>query len=71
MCDTMTMVISEKGQLRLASGWDALAVQGVQSEEVAKFKLGSESQSLLQDLAGNAFTASILAAYLVAAMVVT
>jgi len=67
----MTMVISEKGQLRLASGFDALAVQGVQSEEVAKFKLGSESQSLLQDLAGNAFTASILAAYLVAAMVVT
>jgi hypothetical protein len=58
----------------LASGFDALAVQGVQSRasrELATHKLSSEtSQSLLQDLAGNAFSATILAAFLVAATVV-
>jgi site-specific DNA-cytosine methylase len=67
----MTYVISDNGQLRLASGFDALAFQGVQSREMATHKLSSEtSQSLLQDLAGNAFSATILAAFLVAAMVV-
>ena len=67
----MTNVISDNGQLRLASGFDALAVQGVQSREMATHNLSSEtSQSLLQGLAGNSFSATILAACLVAAMVV-
>ena len=66
----MTYIICDTGKLRLASGFDAMAVQGVQSVEVATHKLSSEAQPLLQDLAGNAFSTSILAAYLVAAVLV-
>ena len=66
----MTYVICDHGRLRLANGFDALAVQGVQAVEVATHKLKSEAPPLLQDLAGNAFSAPILAAFLIAAMLV-
>jgi hypothetical protein len=66
----MTYIVCDRGQLRLGTGFDAMAVQGLQSEELAAHKLSPENPALLQDLAGNAFTSTILAAYVLATLLV-
>ena len=45
-----------------------MALQGIQTAEVRTFKFDTamSNSAKLQDLAGNAFTANILAAFLVA-----
>jgi site-specific DNA-cytosine methylase len=60
-------VILESGKARLACGLTAMALQGIQKKEVEIYKLAKEKDKLLRDLAGNAFTANILAAFLMAA----
>jgi site-specific DNA-cytosine methylase len=63
-------VILEKGKARLANGFVVLAMQGIQRKEVQAFGLAQEDDKLLRDLAGNAFTANIIAAFLLAGMLV-
>ena len=67
----MTYAIMQNGHLRSVSGMEALALQGIQTVEARTFKLAQSKPGLLQDLAGNAFTANILAAFLVAALLHT
>jgi hypothetical protein len=59
-----------RGKARLASGFVVLAMQGIQSREVQTFNLAGEDDKLMRDLAGNAFTANIIAAFLLAGMLV-
>jgi site-specific DNA-cytosine methylase len=63
-------VIMEKGKARLASGFVVMAMQGIQSKEIQIFNLKQEEDKLLRDLAGNAFTANIIASFLLAGMLV-
>jgi hypothetical protein len=58
------------GKARLASGFVVLAMQGIQCREVHAFNLAGEDDKLMRDLAGNAFTANIIAAFLLAGMLV-
>jgi hypothetical protein len=45
-----------------------LAMQGVQVKEVKQFGFHEEREPLLRNLSGNAFTANILAAFLLAGL---
>ena len=63
-------VILQRGQARLSDGFTTLALQGIQSKEMNSFELGAEDDTLLRDLSGNAFTANIIAAFLIAGMLV-
>ena len=63
-------VILQKGQARMANGLSILAVQGVQQEEVRSFQLEEEDDALLCDLGGNAFTANIIVAFVIAGALV-
>jgi site-specific DNA-cytosine methylase len=67
---SMEYVILEAGKARLASGFVVLAMQGIQRKEISAFGLATEDDKLLRDLAGNAFTANIIAAFLLAGMLV-
>jgi site-specific DNA-cytosine methylase len=58
------------GKARLASGFVVLAMQGIQRREIQAFGLATEDDKLLRNLAGNAFTANIIAAFLLAGMLV-
>ena len=61
-------VVLQNGKAHLASGLDVMALQGIQSKEIAYFKMGLADDGLLRDLAGNAFTANIIAVFLIAAL---
>jgi hypothetical protein len=67
----MVYVVIEHRQLRTAGGLEALALQGVQGQEVHSFKLGATKGPFLQELAGNAYTANIVAAFLLAGLLAT
>jgi site-specific DNA-cytosine methylase len=67
---SMEYLILERGKARLASGFVALAMQGIQRKEISAFELAEEDDKLMRDLAGNAFTANIIAALLLAGMLV-
>ena len=54
----------------MANGLSILAVQGVQQEEVRSFQLEEEDDALLCDLGGNAFTANIIVAFVIAGALV-
>ena len=66
----MTYAILQDKQLRGVTGVEALALQGIQTKEVRAFKFDTakSNSAKLQDLAGNAFTANILAAFLVSGL---
>jgi hypothetical protein len=55
----------------LRGGLGALALQGVQGQEVHSFKLGATKGPFLQELAGKAYTANIVAAFLLAGLLAT
>lgn len=61
-------IFISKGAMRVVSGLDALALQGIQKVEVDKWGLAAEENGLLHDLAGNAMTANVLAAALLAGL---
>ena len=65
---SMEYLILERGKARLASGFVVLAMQGIQRKEISAFALAEEDDKLMRDLAGNAFTANIIAALLLAGM---
>ena len=56
------------GNIHLATGITVLAMHGIQSKEFYNFHFGKEKCSLLRDLGGNAFTANIIAAFLIAGL---
>lgn len=62
-------VMFYRGKARVARGLDFLAVQGIQAPEVSRWKFDLEDETLLQDLAGNAFSANVFAAVFLAALV--
>jgi site-specific DNA-cytosine methylase len=62
----MSYTVLTDGEVTVPGGFEALALQGLQTKEVQKFKLRDEKSSFLQDLAGNAYTANIVGAFLVA-----
>lgn len=64
----MAYAILSGGQLRLADGITIMAMQGIQAKEMRAFSFQSEKSNLLRDLGGNAFTANILAAFLMAGL---
>jgi site-specific DNA-cytosine methylase len=66
----MQYVLLDNGKARLACGLTMMALQGIQEKEVKSFRLDLEKDKLLRDLAGNAFTANIIAAYLLAGALV-
>ena len=63
----MSYAILQDRQLRGVTGVEALALQGIQTKEVRTFKFDTakSNSAKLQDLAGNAFTANVVAAFLV------
>ena len=63
----MACVCAQDGHRQRTTGLQNLAFQGLQKSEVAAFNLAAESDVLLRDFAGNAFTANILAAFVLAA----
>ena len=63
----MAYAIALDGKVELAGGFHSLAFQGLQKKEVEHFKLAEVAEGLLRDLAGNAFTANILTAFVLAA----
>ena len=64
-------IIIKSGRLYRASAFTHLALQGLQSRELSKLRLASESERLLTDLAGNAFTANVIAIFLLAGLAVS
>jgi site-specific DNA-cytosine methylase len=66
----MEYLILDHGEARLANGLTMMAMQGIQNKEVQCYKLATEDDKLLRDLAGNAFTANIIAAFLIAGALV-
>ncbi len=66
----MQYVLLDNGKARLACGLTMMALQGIQGKEVKSFRLDLEKDKLLRNLAGNAFTANIIAAYLLAGALV-
>ena len=58
------------GQPRVADGSLCLAVQGIGPWEADAFNLNAEAEVLQRDLAGNAFSANVCFAFLVAALAV-
>lgn len=67
---TMKYVILNEGRASIASGRQFLALQGIQEQEALAFGLDQEAPALQRDLAGNAFTANVCCAYLVACLLV-
>ena len=63
-------IILQEGRARVANGLEILAVQGIQEAEVSSFNLADEDDTLLRDLGGNAFTANIIIAFVIAGAVV-
>lgn len=63
-------IVLHAGRASKAGAFTALALQGVQAKEVRRWRLSHESDALLRDLAGNAFTANIIAAVLIAGILV-
>ncbi len=63
-------VITQEGKFHSADGFTLLAMQGVQDREVRSFALNDEASKFLSDLAGNAFTANIIAVFLIAGILV-
>ncbi len=66
----MQYAILRKGSLEHVHGLHILAAQGIQPKEVEALGVHEEASSFLQDLGGNAITANILAAYLLAGLIV-
>jgi site-specific DNA-cytosine methylase len=66
----MEYLIIDAGKARRANGLTMMAMQGIQNKEVQSYKLAMEDDKLLRDLAGNAFTANIIAAFLLAGALV-
>ena len=66
----MTLGVLCNSKFHIADGFTLLAMQGVQNKEIEAFNLQTEDPALLHDLAGNAFTANIVAAFLLAGFVV-
>ena len=62
-------LVSEQGKPKLAQGPLCLAIQGVGTDEVNACQLLLEEDSLLRQLAGDAFCANICLVFLVAALV--
>ena len=65
---TMKYTILNHGQVQIASGALCLAVQGVGCREATAFHLMDESDTALRYFAGNAFTANICCAFLIAVL---
>lgn len=63
-------VMVQDGVLSTVSAASFLALQGVQSRELTRFKMNSEADRLLRDLAGNAFTSNVVAIFLLAGLLV-
>ena len=63
-------IVLEDGRAHKAGGYTALALQGIQSKEVRRWSLAKVQDMFMRDLAGNAFTANIIAAVLIAGMLV-
>lgn len=63
-------IVLQDGRARKAGGYTALALQGIQTKEVRRWSLAKEQDMFMRDLAGNAFTANIIAAVLIAGMLV-
>lgn len=63
-------VMVKDGQLSVMSSLAFLALQGIQSRELTFSRLSSEADRLLRDLAGNAFTANVVAIFLLAGLIV-
>ncbi len=63
-------VIIQEGKFHSADAFTHLALQGVQEREVRSFALKDEPPKLLSNLAGNAFTANIIAVFLIAGILV-
>ena len=66
----MTLGVLCNSKFHIADGFTLLAMQGVQNKEIEAFNMQTEDPALLHDLAGNAFTANIVAAFLLAGFVV-
>jgi site-specific DNA-cytosine methylase len=64
----MSYILLDNGTPKVVDGLLLLALQGIQRKEVQRFKLNLEKDGLLRNLSGNAFTANILAAYIVAGL---
>jgi hypothetical protein len=64
----MPYAILQNGQISLAHGITILAMQGIQLKEFHNFAFGREKDSLLRDLGGNAFTANIIGAFMIAGL---
>lgn len=64
----MRYVVLDHGDPKEVDGMTLLGLQGVQRQEVRHFRLDEEKGSLLKNLSGNAFTANILAAFLLAGL---
>jgi site-specific DNA-cytosine methylase len=62
----MNYCVLQDGCALKVRGVDILALQGVQNREVDAFKLNALKSAFLQELAGNAFTSNIFAAFFVA-----
>jgi site-specific DNA-cytosine methylase len=62
----MHYCVLQDGRALKVRGVDILALQGVQNREVDAFKLNAHKSAFLQELAGNAFTSNIFAAFFVA-----
>ena len=61
-------IIVKSGVLTTANAFVYLAVQGIQDRELSFLRLSSEPDDLLRDLAGNAFTANVVAIFLLAGL---
>ena len=61
-------LILDQGEPKLAQGPMCLAMQGIGSEEAKAFRLLSEEDAMLRQLAGNAFCANIRLVSLVAVL---
>lgn len=64
----MNYCVLQDGRALKVRGVDILALQGVQNREVDAFKLNAQKSTFLQELAGNAFTSNIFAAFFVAGL---
>ena len=64
----MRYIVLDSGTPKDVDGTTLLALQGVQGAEVRQFNLDQEKDALLKNLSGNAFTANILAAFLLAGL---
>jgi hypothetical protein len=64
----MAYILLDNGIPKAVDGILLLALQGIQKKEVQRFKLNAEKDALLRNLSGNAFTANILAACILAAL---